>query len=331
MLLEKVKQHAALLITQAAANNNIQEKPIIVLGLSGGPDSVFLFHVLQTLAQENIITLVAAHLDHQWRTESAQDALFCSRLCIQHNVPCIIAKASMFQGAVSYNGSKEEVGRNLRRLLFEHARQTFNAHFISLAHHLQDQQETFFIRLARGTSLSGLHGMNEIDRNVLRPLLTTTKQEILAFLDTNNIAYLTDPSNTSDDFLRNRIRKYVIPALHQCDQRFDQKFQTSVQKLKQEDQFLHSMAEQTFATTFMYDTVKQRYSGELNKLRTLDPVIQQRVILAWLIKEKIPFAISSNYIEEIRRFIEQPHGGSHTIGTNITLHKKQKTIWIAKE
>jgi len=331
MLLEHVKNRTSLLISQAIVTLQLQEKPTIILGLSGGPDSVFLFHVLQSLAQEQRITLVAAHLDHQWRTESAKDVSFCSNMCIKHNIPFIAAKANSFHGAVTYNGSKEEVGRKLRRLFFEHARATFNAQFISLAHHLQDQQETFFIRLARGTSLNGLHGMNEIDGIILRPLLRVRKQDIVSYLQAHNISYLIDPTNNSDDFLRNRIRKYVIPALHQCDSRFERKFQTSLDKLKQEDLFLQRLAEKTFASTFVYDQVKQHYSAELTKLRALDPVLQQRVILVWLIKEKIPFAVSSNYIEEIRRFIERLNGGSHTIGTNITIHKKQKSVWIAKE
>ena len=97
----------------------LEQKPKIVLGLSGGPDSVFLFHFLKKLHDENKIILIAAHLDHNWRNESAQDAKFCEQLCKQYGIKLFAEHASNLCSNLKFNGSKEELGRKLRRIFLE--------------------------------------------------------------------------------------------------------------------------------------------------------------------------------------------------------------------
>src|SRR5579872_5515274 len=102
-----------------AAHNLISPNQTIIVGLSGGPDSVFLLHMLVQVREQYNLTLIAAHLDHQWRENSAEDAAFCLQLCDQLKVQFVYAKASEFADRVEVNGSKEELGRKLRRIYFE--------------------------------------------------------------------------------------------------------------------------------------------------------------------------------------------------------------------
>src|SRR5579859_1867935 len=124
----------------------IPENRTIVLGLSGGPDSIFLLHVLADMHKHNHISLVAAHLDHEWRSNSHQDALFCKRTADALGIPYVQAKASELGLNIKKNGSQEEYGRKLRRAYLESVARGHNAQAIALAHHAQDQEETFFIR-----------------------------------------------------------------------------------------------------------------------------------------------------------------------------------------
>lgn len=329
MFFNSVKTHTHKLIAQAAADKNIT-RPRIILGLSGGPDSLFLFHVLKSLHEQGDIELVAAHLDHGWRAESGNDVAFCQALCRAHNIPFVSAQAKNLAITIKPNGSQEEIGRKLRRFFFQQILASHDGHFIALGHHQDDQQETFFMRLCRGSSLAGLHGMNEIESPYLRPLLRTSKKDIVDFLDANKHAYLVDSTNQSDNYLRNKIRKYVIPALEQCDARFSQNFSATIAILKDEDAFLQRLTQTTFDEIFSCDQVSGKLVGNLAKLQNLDPVLQRRVILHWLISEKITFSVSAGFINEIMRFLASPQGGVHTLGTHCSLHKKQQRVWLEK-
>ncbi len=148
----------------------------IIIGLSGGPDSVFLLHALAQLRTTRKLFLVAAHLDHEWRTESAQDMQFCKTLAESYAIPFVAKKISQLSLSYKSNGSKEEYGRKARRFFFESLAQEYNADAIALAHHADDQQETFFIRLMRGATVSGLYGMKPKDGLYIRPLLSIKKK-----------------------------------------------------------------------------------------------------------------------------------------------------------
>lgn len=342
MFFQNIIQQTLNLIATATKRQSIATRPRIILGLSGGPDSLFLFHVLKDLHAQQKIELIAAHLDHGWRKESGDDVAFCQALCLKHNIPFVSAKADTLAIRIKPNGSQEEIGRKLRRFFLEQTCALHHGHLITLAHHQDDQQETFFMRLIRGTSLAGIHGMNEFEppsllatahqaAPYLRPLLSTSKKEILKFLDENKHLYLTDSTNESDSYLRNKIRKYVIPALQACDQRFDNNFAATVEKLKEEDEFLERLTQKTFHEIFLSDQSSGIYRGNLAKLQALDPVLQRRVILNWLITEQIPFTLSSGFINEIVRFLTSREGGQHALGTHWSLHKKQQMVWLKKE
>lgn len=283
--------------------NLISPGATIVVGLSGGPDSVFLLHYLAGLRQEKNLTLIAAHLDHGWRTESVQDAAFCQELAKQYKVQFILNHLK--DTNVSFKVS-EELGRKARRDFFEQLAKEHNAQAIALAHHADDQMETFIMRLIRGASLTGLAGIKAQDSLYVRPLLNLSKQEILNYLHDHKIPYVIDASNQSNDYLRNRIRNSVIPALKACDDRFEKNFANTHAKLVETEEFL-----QELCAAQLHEMSDENKGLDIQKLLALHPVLRNRVLINWLIMHKVPFIPSQGLLDEIVRFLEKPKSGSH--------------------
>ncbi len=316
------------LVAQAASKLSQNHKPHIILGLSGGPDSVFLLYILAKLAELEVIELSAAHLDHGWRASSSKDADFCKKLCTDLNTPFYNAHASTISLNKSYKGSQEALGRALRQTFFKQILQTYNADFIALAHHYDDQQETFFIRLLRGSTIDGLCSMKPIDNKFIRPLLATRKKEILDYLDSNKILYCLDETNSSPAYLRNRIRSVLIPALNSCDARFDTTFQHTLTSLQTENNFLHELAEKTFNSVFVKTSTEKHLVGSRKVLLEQHPVMQHRILLLWIISESVAFSPSQAFIQEILTFLSNPRGGRHTLNLDWAIIKKQNNFWI---
>ena len=277
----------------------------IIVGLSGGPDSAFLLHSLVGLAHKKKLTLIAAHLDHQWRETSANDITFCAQLSASLGFAFISNTIQELSLPFSQNGSKEEFGRKARRFFLEKIAREYNAQAIALGHHFDDQIETFFIRLIRGTSLAGLIGIKPKDGLYIRPLLAIKKNEIMEYLTLHDKAYLTDPSNESDEFLRNRIRASVVPALRACDQRFDNNFAVSQHHLQQTHEFIQELSA-TILKEISDDTALF-----IEPLLSLHLVILHTILMQWLIMHKVPFSPSSGFLDEIIRFLKQPGDADH--------------------
>ncbi len=298
----------------------------LIIGLSGGPDSVYLLHLLVGIKESLGLSLIAAHLDHEWRASSKDDVVFCETLCKQLTVPFVTKKASELNCSFEYNGSQEQLGRNMRRFFLEQVRQEHNAHAIALAHHQDDQLETFFINLIRGTTITGLCGMKAQEGYFIRPLLGITKCEILAYLSKHQIPYQTDPTNTSDAYLRNRIRSKLIPALIACDDRAEKNMVRGLESLTETEQFLKKLTAQALSTV----TNSDDQSLDLEKFFYLDPYLQKRVLVSWLATNTKGMCRSSEaFLNEVLRFLNSPRGGTHQISPEWKLIKKQNRTSVA--
>lgn len=307
-------------------HNLIAPGNTIVVGLSGGPDSVFLLHILSQIRHAYDLKLIAAHLDHEWRDNSEQDMLFCKEVAQHLDISFESAKLSELPLPKQPKGSKEEVGRNARRLFLESVAKEHTADAIALGQHLCDQEETFFIRLIRGSTLTGLTCMKPKDGLYIRPLLEVKKKEILDYLDAHGIAYVKDPSNELDLFLRNRIRKHVIPAIRNADSRFDQNFLRTLHSIQAAEKYLTGITTNTF--TSIADQVDGTWHLDTKKLFALDPFLQYRILLHWLITADVPFVPSESFLDEIMRFLHQPASKTHAIHDRWSIVKKRDTAHI---
>ena len=310
-------------------NNLLPFGSSVVVGLSGGPDSVFLLHYLKQVQKKQALTLIAAHLNHEWRTTADADEQFCAQLAHNLNIRFVTKKISQLPEQKKYNGSKEENARNYRRFFLESVAQEYGASTIALAHHANDQQETFFIRLLRGATLSGLAGMKPKNDRYIRPLLFLSKEEIVHYLDAHMITYCVDETNDSPLFLRNRIRHTIIPALKLCDSRFETQFSRTLWHFQETEQFLENLTAQTFAQI----AHEENDSWLLNtqKLKSYDPFLQRKVVVYWLIKEKVPFVLTEQFVDEIMRFFKKSKKKIHQIHVIWTIKHAQSLAQIEKK
>lgn len=303
----------------------LKSKNTYIVGLSGGPDSVYLLHQLVALRTNKNLTLIAAHLNHEWRASAKQDVLFCQQLCAQLNVPLVAKKASELDYFVKPNGSKEETGRKLRRFFFEQVAQEHKADGIILAHHADDQIETFFIRLIRGSTIAGLSCMKEQNGLYIRPLLNVPKEHIMSFLQEHVLAYVIDPTNESQNYLRNRIRTQVIPALKTCDARATHNFARTLTNIQATEEFLQKLTMQTYA-----QLLDEQETLDLKKLCEIDEYLQKRVVQHWLVHNQACHTLTHAFLDEILRFLQSPQGGIHRLNTHWEIEKKQSKAIIKK-
>lgn len=303
-------------------NNLIPENSTVLVALSGGPDSVFLLHILAQLQEALQFKIIAAHLDHQWRPESAQDAEFCSTLAAAYNIPFVCKKISELAVTHKPNGSKEDLGRRARRAFLQQVAQEHDAQRIALAHHADDQQETFFIRLARGAGLTGLTGMRAQNGPYIRPLLGIHKADILAYLHEHKIPYVIDASNESDEYLRNRIRK-ALPALQATDARFDANFAQTIARLQETEDYLN---EQMLAA---YNLICANNELTIPLFFQQHAVMRTRILLHWLCQYNARFTPSTALFDEMERFLKQTGNGSHTFYNLWKIEKKNGKALIS--
>ncbi len=309
---------------------DIPSKSTVIIGLSGGPDSVYLLHQLVALREEERFTLIAAHLDHEWRSSSNADATFCKDLCKQLAVTLVNAKASELNHNYEYQGSQEELGRNIRRFFFKQLMTEHKANYVALAHHKDDRIETFFINLIRGTTITGLCGMKSIDlqngHSVIRPLMNVDKAEILNYLNTHKLSYCIDPTNESDTYLRNRIRSHVLPALYACDSRSKEQTLRTITSLQETELFLQTITTESLQQVSIASTEGSKL--DLKLFFDLEPFLQKRVIKAWLSTHIAGHRSSQAFFDEILRFLASPRGGTHELSPSWKLVKKQNSFWI---
>jgi tRNA(Ile)-lysidine synthetase-like protein len=185
----------------------------IVVGVSGGADSVCLLQVLCQLAQEYGLQLHVAHLNHMLRPEAAADAAFVQELAHRRGLPVTVGYARVGAIAGRLRLGLEEAGRLARYRLFDCVADRVGAQRIAVAHHADDQVETVLLNILRGAGPAGLAGMRPRRGRIIRPLLFATREEIAAYCRDQGLAWRRDASNLSREFLRNRIRHQLLPLL----------------------------------------------------------------------------------------------------------------------
>lgn len=196
---------------QSTMLNMLREDDAVVVGLSGGADSVVLLHVLLRLHGGQVF---AVHVNHNLRgADSAADEAFVRRLCHTLGVNLKVYSADVNAHAKGEGIGIEEAGRRLRQRFFEEACGEFNATKIALGHNQDDVAETIIMNLCRGAGLRGLTGIAPASGNIIRPLINISRGEIIKFIHENSLEHITDYSNFSNDYTRNRVRNIILPAM----------------------------------------------------------------------------------------------------------------------
>ncbi|UTD15400.1 tRNA lysidine(34) synthetase TilS [Tenacibaculum mesophilum] len=212
----------------------LKEKKLLI-AISGGVDSVVLTHLLHQL-QFNISL---AHCNFQLREkESDLDEMFVKELGKSFNIQTFTTRFNTNEYATKNKLSTQLAARELRYSWFDSLSQKNNFDYILTAHHADDNLETFLINLSRGTGLEGLTGIPPINKNIIRPLLIFSREEIVAFAKNNNIKWREDESNSETKYLRNKIRHQIVPTLKELNDSVLKNFNKTIDHLKESQQII---------------------------------------------------------------------------------------------
>lgn len=266
LVLEKAKKA----ITEYKMLENVST---VVVGLSGGADSVCLLHVLNLLKGDYKLRLIAAHVNHGIRGEEAEnDAVFSKNFAESLNVHFSLLKADCVKEAQENGETLEEAGRRIRYEFFNSLCED-ETYKIATAHNSNDNLETVIFNIARGSALSGAKGIPPKRDNIIRPLIFCSRTEIEGYCKDNNLSFVTDSTNLSDDYTRNRIRHNVLPELQKVNSNVIEAFTRFSESVRIDDDYLDSVAENALEKAKLSEC---SYNTEL--INSLHPSIKKRVI-----------------------------------------------------
>ena len=252
----------------------------VLIGVSGGADSVCLLHILNQLKQELEITISVAHIHHGIRAEEAdRDAEFVRKLCKKLKVPYFLRKISVPEFAKEEGLSEEMAGRILRYRCFRELCSANGITRIATAHHRNDQAETVLMRVLRGAGIDGLSGIRYARQDgVVRPLLDITRDEIECYCTENNLEYCTDTTNESEQYVRNRIRKQLLPELERFNPNVVMALSNLAKNMAEDGDFLRDYAKRLYRRLGSPLPNRRPVVLEIESLRLLEPSIQVRLL-----------------------------------------------------
>lgn len=228
--------------------NLCQPADRLIVGVSGGADSVALLDLLATLP-DFPLTLIVAHLNHCLRgNESDGDQRFVQQLADSYQLSCELHRVDVKQLAGQQRLSLEEAGRKARYDFFNDLRSQHGASAIAVAHHADDQAETFLLRLLRGAGTAGLSAMAPLNQTgIIRPLLAVNRQELRAHLTARQLTFREDSSNGDQTYLRNRVRHELLPLLQEYNPAISKQLATTATLLGEDETLLAHCTESTFS------------------------------------------------------------------------------------
>lgn len=260
--------------------NLLDENDTVFIGLSGGADSVCLLLCMLRLSSKYKISVKAIHINHCLReNEALRDENFCTTLCHKLGVPLSVKRIDVKSYAAKNSLSCEEAARILR---YEEFSRIAGNNKIATAHTLSDNLETIIYNLTRGTALKGLIGIPPKRSNIIRPLLNLTRQDIENFLMQENQDFVTDSTNLSDMYTRNKIRHNVVPVLKGLNQNIYSAVSNMTDVLSCEEDFLN---QQTISAL----NESRLPSGGFSNLEKYHPAIRKRCIVHILKNLKLPY------------------------------------------
>ena len=215
----------------------------VLCAVSGGADSICLLHLLHSLSAEGGFTVAAAHYHHGMRGEVADaDAAFVEAFCKERDIPCVVERGDVYGEAQRLGLGVEETGRKLRYEFLRRTAEELNCDRIATAHNADDNLETLLLHLVRGAGLHGLAGIPPRRGDIVRPLLTTPRAAIEAYLAEHGLGHVEDCTNSDDSYARNRIRHQVVPVLRQLNPRLTESAAETMGYLRADNDYMNAKA-----------------------------------------------------------------------------------------
>ncbi|WP_036100441.1 hypoxanthine phosphoribosyltransferase [Listeria riparia] len=295
----------------------IHEKDQLLVGVSGGADSMALLHFLIQTAIVPRHAMTVAHINHGLRAESVDEEQLVADVCDTYGIRFETTQLDIRHLAEQEKAGIEETARKYRYTFFRGLMRKYHCQKLVLAHHADDQMETILMRLVRGSSDLGWLGMQAkrdfAHGKLVRPFLPITKEEVVAFCDTEEVPYLEDASNQEDSYTRNRYRKALLPFMKQENGSVHEQFLRFSEETTADFQFLNQLSEQAMLRMVTYGEKEVKLS--LTEWKKLAQPLQRRTIhllLKYLFKDNVSL-ISAGHIDQIMRLNKEtnPSGILH--------------------
>jgi tRNA(Ile)-lysidine synthase len=281
----------------------------ILIGLSGGPDSVCLLHVLHALKDKFMTELHAIYIDHGLRPgETPNEIDFCRMQARKLNIPFITKAIDVKSCAKKQKTSIQDAARHLRYRLLEETAYETNAHKIALAHTADDQAETVLMRLFRGSGPTGLAGIPPVRKNIIRPLIEIERKEIEEFLSHEKLDFVIDSSNLKIDYLRNRIRLSLMPMIKELNPDITETLAKTASIFRDEEKYFGIIVTKTLMKLISRKT-DTRIELFLSPFESMDKVILRKVLRRAIDETKGLRGISFIHIEDIAELIKKGKPG----------------------
>jgi tRNA(Ile)-lysidine synthase len=281
----------------------------ILIGFSGGPDSVCLVHILNRLRDSLKLDLHAIYIDHRLRPgETEKEISFCRDFCHALSVPFMTKSIEVKTYAAEEKLNKQEAARLLRYRIFEETVHEVNAHKIALGHTSDDQAETLLMRLFRGAGSAGLAGIPPVRKNIIRPLIDIQRKEIEQYLVDEKVGFVTDSSNLKTDYMRNRIRLSLMPALKEFNPEIINTLSKTAAIFRDEERYFEIIVTKTLMKLISRKT-DNRIELFLSPFGSMDKVVIRRVLRRAIDETKGLRGISFIHIEDMIELIQSGNPG----------------------
>lgn len=286
----------------------------IIIGVSGGPDSLALLDYLMKRKEKDNLHIVVAHVDHMFRgEESKQDMEYVINYCKRLGIPCEATQIDVTHYQKENRLGTELAARECRYAFFKQIMRMYNGDYLALGHHGDDQVETILMRLVRGSTMKGYAGMQAKRKfaggMLIRPLLVVTKDEISQYCQNQEIAVRFDSSNTEETYTRNRFRKHILPILKKENPNVHERFQSFSTYIQEDEKYLQELAFENMNKVLKYKE-KNKVVLSIPLFESLPMPLQRRgiqLILNYLYNYQLPVTLSSVHTEQALCFIKRIH------------------------
>lgn len=259
--------------------NLIDSGDKIVVGVSGGPDSISLLHLLIKYKQKFGYELVVCHINHLIREDSTDDEIFVENYCEKNNIKFYVKRIDVETYAKENKLSVEDAGRRIRYDFFEEVRNKENANKIAIAHNKNDNAETVLLNLIRGAGTKGLEGIRAFDknRNIIRPIINVEKKDIISFCKKEKLEPRIDSTNSQNIYRRNQIRNDIIPKLAEINPNIIDTLTRTSDIIYEENIFVDSVTAEMFKQFAKVE--ENKISFELKTFNIESKILKSSLIL----------------------------------------------------
>ena len=317
----------------------IESGDSIVIGVSGGPDSMCLLQALIQIKEKKKLNykIYVAHINHGLRKEADGETKYVQDFCAKNNIECFVKKENVEKIAKEQKIGTEEAGRELRYGFFEEIKNKTKSNKIAIAHNLNDKVETILMNIIRGTGTNGLTGIEPIRNNLyIRPLIEIERKEIEKYCEENKLEPKIDKTNFENIYTRNKVRNLLIPYIKK---EFNPNIVDAIDKLSkistEEQNYLNKLVNNIYSNLLLEENINKEAKHnqiilDLKKFNTQDLVIKRKIILYTIRKV---YGNTNNiakiHIDDIVKMCEKNIGNKYlTPHKNIKVYVKKGKIFF---